>query len=692
MGDLSGATREIMWNISPAWLMYALAGLSLAVFAYGLQQRVASWRRGKPDDERFSEWGRRLWLLLGELLFQRRVRQSVLPGLFHGLIFYSFLVLILTTAVVASDYDFGTHLFEGMLYVVLSIAAEAAGVLIVVGLAIAAFRRTVLRPQTLTRRTVDGWMLLLVGFIVVSGFLVEGARIAAAGDRWAGISPVGNGISFLLGGMSPETGRGLHAVLWWVHTGVALLWIATIPYTKYFHLIALPTNLFFRKLEPWGTLQRQDIQALLEDEDLDENDFNVGVEKTADLSWKRRLDLDACVECGRCEEVCPAYLAGHPFSPKQMIAECRDLLRRQKSGDGATIVGQAFDSDFLWFCRTCTACMEVCPACVEHVDALIDLRRNEVVMQGRLPADGARALRMLEKLGNPFGPQDERIDWIDDSGIRVVGPGESCDVIYWIGCCTTFDPTKQRIASDLCRLLKHCGIEFGVLGADERCCGDPARVMGDERLFQETAKRQVEAIRQRDFRVLLTSCPHCYNVLKNEYPQFGGDFNVVHHSEFLHEMVWSGQLQFGLGVPHRIVYHDPCYLGRYQKIFEAPREVLNALPGVEIVEMRNHHQQALCCGGGGGHFWMDLKGPKRINNMRVEQAREVGADTIVTGCAYCLQMLEDSVKLLDLDEEIRVIDLASLSLESLLQGGRSLRGRRSSAGAAGAQTTEVLGG
>jgi Fe-S oxidoreductase len=249
--------------------------------------------------------------------------------------------------------------------------------------------------------------------------------------------------------------------------------------------------------------------------------------------------------------------------------------------------------------------------------------------------------------------------------VPVVGPGGKVDVLYWIGCCATFDPQKRKIAQDLCRLMEKCGIDFGVLGADEKCCGDPARVIGHEMLFQQIAKEQVEILKQREFRVLMTSCPHCYNVLANEYRQFGGDFEVVHHSEFLHEMLWLGKLSPRFGAERRYVYHDPCYLGRYQKIYDSPREVIKALPKGRLVEMRNHRRKSLCCGGGGGHYWMDLKKGERINNLRVKQAREAGADTIVTGCAYCLHMLQDSVKLLDYDDTMQVTDLATLTLESV---------------------------
>jgi Fe-S oxidoreductase len=311
------------------------------------------------------------------------------------------------------------------------------------------------------------------------------------------------------------------------------------------------------------------------------------------------------------------------------------------------------------------ACMEVCPAAIDHVDTLIEIRRNEVSMQGRVPSEAARALKMLETHGNPFGAQDNRVDWLRQLEVRMLGEGEECDVLFWIGCATTFDPSKQKIAADLASLFDRCGIDFAVLGQDETCCGDPARVIGREDLFQQVAKATVEALNSRKFRVLLTACPHCYNVLKNEYPQFGGHYNVIHHSEFLHEMLWTGSLTPLRGKSMRAVYHDPCYLGRYQKIYESPREVLKTSPGFDLVEMKSYRDRSMCCGGGGGHYWMDIKKGERLNNRRVEQAKEAGADTIITSCAYCMQMLEDSVKMMDLDEKIRVDDIATVVLRSL---------------------------
>ncbi len=680
MPPLSEATRPLMWNISHAWLMYLLFIVALAVFGWGLYQRIQYWRRGKDDSERLADWGRRLMVLLREVFLQKQVRNSTYPAILHCLVFYSFVVLFATTLVVMVEYDAGKllgvelNLFKGYVYVLFTAGSELGGILILVGIAMAAWRRYVLRPATLPNTAEDGLILLLIAGMVLTGYLVEGLRIAVLGDPWKKLSFVGWGVSSLFAGVGEETGKGLHASLWWLHTVFALGWIALIPYTKFVHLLSLPTNVFFSKLKPRGELRRPDIEKLMESAESDA-DLRIGLQKADELTWKQRMDLDTCVSCGRCEEVCPAYMADKDyFTPRQLIARLKNSLDELESrGDGGAadagevrdIVGKAFDEEFVWHCRTCAACVEVCPALIDHVDTLMEVRRNEVLIQGRIPEEAGRALRLFETNGNPFGPQSDRVDWIRQTGIRVVGPGESVDVLYWIGCCVTFDPQKHRIAEDLCGLMRRCGVDFGVLGEDEKCCGDPARVLGQEMLFQQAAKEQIELLGSRRFRTLLTGCPHCYNVIKHEYRQFGGDFNIVHHTEFIREMLSRGALKPSRGGERRYVYHDPCYLGRYQQIFDPPRSILEAVSGGRPAEMKNRREKSLCCGAGGGHYWMDLKRGERINNIRVKQAHATGADTIVTGCAYCLHMLQDSLKLLNYDETLRVLDVASVVAESL---------------------------
>ncbi len=668
MDNLSDATREIMWNIQLAWLMYLLFAAAVVMLVFGLYQRINSWKKGKQDDERLSDLPGRFVFMLKEMLLQRKTLQSGFPALFHSLIFYSFLILVVTTGVVALDYDLGTSFFAGHIYVYLSAASEIAGILILLGVFMAMWRRYISKPSTIETVFADTWALLLLALIIITGFAAEGARISAAGDKWSAISPAGCVMSFLFAGFDGKSGAVIHRILWWLHAGLAFFWIGAIPYTKFFHVLLLPANAFFSKMKPAGELQRVDIEAMMEDDDFDEEDFNIGIDTAKDFTWKHRMDFDACVSCGRCEEVCPSFLANQPLSPKQFIADLKEMAiesgNKNSSEEPKEIVGSVFDEDYIWYCRTCMACTQVCPAYITHVDTLVEIRRNEVNMKGRVPADAGQNLKGMETRGNPFGSQIDRVDWIETLDVPVLGEGDGCDVLYWIGCLTTFDEAKQAIAADLIKILKKCGTDFGVMGKGETCCGDPARVCGDENLFQSTAKMQVEELNSRKFNKILVSCPHCYNVLKNEYPQFGGNYKVIHHSEFLQDMVQAGKLKANRPGTERAVYHDPCYLGRYQKIYDNPRQVIEGATGSAPLEMGNCREKSLCCGGGGGHFWMDFKEGERINNLRIQQAHETGADTVITSCPFCLQMLDDSIKIMNLDEQLKIKDIVSLFADS----------------------------
>lgn len=664
MPPLAQATREIMWNVSGVWLFYALFVAALGVFAWDARRRIDFWRRGKRDDERLSDLPKRAALLLGELFAQRKVRQKPFPGLIHAGLFYSFLVLVVTTTVVALDHDLGLSLFRGYLYVALSVGAEIAGLFLLLGLGVALWRRHVRRPAALGTRPADSWAFVLLAAIIVTGYAVEALRIAVAGDPWQKLSFVGFALSPAFAGLTRTTGSDLHAWAWWIHALLVFGWIATIPSTKYAHLLTLPANAFFSKRKPAGELSRVDLDALMEADDFDEESFRIGLGSTKDLTWKQRLDGDACVECGRCDEACPALAAGQPLSPKKLIVNLRDLAH-DADGGGAKedaeeeIVGRAFDEEFVWLCLTCMACVRACPAFIPHVDTFVEIRRNEVGMKGRADADVSRTIRSMEVQGNPFGSQMARGAWVQSLGVRVLEEGQACDVLYWVGCLTTFDEQKRQIAENLIALLRRSGVDFALLGKAEVCCGDPARSCGAENVFQSTAKKQVDALSRRTFNKILVNCPHCYNTLKNEYPQFGGCYEVVHHSEYLRDLLRSGTLQAEGATGATTVYHDPCYLGRYQGIFDAPRDVIRTAAGASLTEMEKAREDSFCCGAGGGHFWMETKAGQRINTLRIQQARQAKADTVVTACPYCFHMLNDATKTMNLEKEIRVVDLVN---------------------------------
>lgn len=638
--------------------MYLMLLVSLTIFGFGIQKKIKFWKRGKPDPERFQHLGVRLKLTLADVFLHKKILKSKFPGFFHSLIFYSFAVLFVTTAVVFIDNDFGIHVFKGVCYVVLSVASEVAGIFILVGVAMAGWRRYVLKPDTLKTNSTDAVSLILLTLIVITGYLVEGLRIAVQGDNWSYLSPLGNLLAAFFSGVSRQNGETVHSSIWWLHTFLVFTWIATLPYTRFFHLLTVPANLFFRKIKPPGELNRVDLEALMESEDFDD-DFSLGIDTVNDFTWKQRLDADACLSCGRCEEVCPTYLSKQPLSPREFIANIKDLIQTSDETSPTEVVGNAFAEDYIWYCRTCLACVKACPVCVEQVDTLFEIRRNEVNIKGRIPTDGARLIKKMESVGNPFGPPDDRTAWMNTLDAPILHPGEECDVLYWIGCLTSFDPTKQKIAGKLIAVLKRNNIDVRLLGAAEHCCGDPVRVLGEENLYQTIAKEQVKELNSLKFKTLLVSCPHCYTVIKNEYPQFGGQYQVTHHSEFLNEILKESTSPKP-DQRETLVYHDACYLGRYQDIYEAPRDLIRKTGRTMAAEMKNNKERSLCCGSGGGHFWMDLKKGENIGNLRIRQAKDTGAGTIITSCPYCLHMLDESIKKLSLDAEIKIKDIVEL--------------------------------
>jgi Fe-S oxidoreductase len=703
--------RPINWNVDTfaKIAMYVCFVIALGTCAYGVMKRVSYWKQSKPDSERWSSWGERLGFLVSDILLQRSVLKKGFPGVFHSFIFYSFIACVIATAAVFVEADFlyffneggASHgvvwdpiMFDGIIYGVLSFGAEVGGVLILVGLGMAAWRRYLANPGHLERKPDDALALGLLAFIVITGFLAEAIRIHFTGEAQAWTSIVGYllALPFGIPEVPIEAGSQassiFHKITWWLHMVAAMGFIAVIPYTKFFHLLAIPTNAMKAQLTGADPVPRLDLDEVMADENFDYDNFSLGVASAKEFSFENRVDHDACIECGRCQDVCPSTRAGDrtgedgmPFGPKNYINALRDYGKMvmvakaeydaKPAAEGEEkepfeyppLIGEegaTFDPNFVFYCRTCRACMEVCPAHIEHVPSFIEQRRNEVNINARMPDEAQIPLNQLQSTFNALGPQEDRTDWIEKTGVRVVGRDEDCDVLYFIGCLTSLDVTKQKIAEDVFAILKAAGVDFGVLGEEETCCGDPARVIGDEMNYQMIAKAQAEAIQARKYKTLLVSCPHCFQNLANEYRTFGVELKVMHHSQYIQQLIKDGKIALEGKLGQKVAFHDPCYLGRYQRIFDEPRQVLGAT-GCTQVEFPEAREDNLCCGAGGGHFWMDFHdAPKRINNIRMEQAMEVGAEVVATGCPFCMQMLLDSVSILDLDEKVKIQDIATL--------------------------------
>ena len=721
--------REIMWNVShPAntVVMYGLFALSLIVVGVGILQRIYLWSGGKDAPAHTGRWVNRFHDMFTWALLQRGVSREKEAGWFHFLIYFGFLVLTFTTTMVLIDHDFGIEIYKGPFYLAVTILSDVFGLGLIIGVAAAAYRRRISRPDLVHTKSADWVMLGSLALLCAQGFLLEGLRIKVTNDPWASYSPVGFIISNVFWGISNDNARSLHFLIWWFHALTLFVGIAVLPYTKFFHIISSSLNLYFRRSgRPRGALPYPgDLEKLIETAT---DELQLGVSSIKDLNWKQLLDLDACTSCGRCQDVCPAYLSGKPLSPKWMILDTRNhflslasegklpdapipsslknldrsllgslLLKKsgahEKVSSGefrgsniavqnsvrslggnvdAALSGDVMDPNVFWSCNTCYACVEACPVGINHVDIIVENRRNMVMMQGSIPHEAQGTLKSLESRGNPYGPAEDRIKWLDGVSVNILKPGDSVDYLYWVGCVSAYDPRKQKIAKSLVTLMNAAGLSFGILGSAEGCTGDPARRLGEENLFQSMAKQNIETLTSIRFHTLVANCPHCFNTIKNEYPQLGNlgegrSPEIIHHSTLLKRLVDSGKLTLNESAKE-CTFHDPCYLGRYNGEYDAPRDTLKSIKGLKILEMDRNKEKGLCCGAGGGHYWMDMKLGERVNVIRTNQAADTGAKSIATACPFCMQMMEDGVNLTGRESNLQVRDIAEVLAENLVR-------------------------
>ena len=708
--------------------LYPLIVIPVAIAGY-LFWRRARWhlailRAGRPLD-RLDQPLRRIWGFVVYVIAQKRLLQDPAPGLMHAVIFWGFLALLVTT---------GNYFLNGLVELVLAwplggilwaIAVAVANLfiaLVLAGVLYAAYRRIVARPARLALSRDAFRILGLISAVVLTELAGDALRFVAVPDdparSWALLAtPLAN----LLEPIGPEAAAAGYGAFAWLHIGFVLVFGTYLPYSKHLHILTSEPNVYFRNLEPRGALRKMDLEA----EPVDGVEPTFGARTLTDLSWRHLLDPMSCTECGRCMEFCPASMTGKTLSPKHFMEGLRDQIAAaetalaaaagaQRAAKGGTnggveasdaslalareradealalpLVDNAIPEEAIWQCTTCGWCVEGCPVLIEHVDSIVEIRRNLVLEEGRNPKELNAAFRNMETAGNPWGqPRSARLDWAkglevpmlgqsraapsvqadaDGDGRRwrtIYGRDREAPVLYWVGCAGAFDDRNRRVVRAMAQLLRQAEVPFAVLGPGETCSGDPARRAGNEYLFQMLAEENVatlnQAAVQHGVHTIVASCPHCFNTIRNEYPQFGmGSFEVIHHTQLLDVLVAQGRLQ---PTEHRdavVAYHDACYLGRYNDVYEPGRRVVASVPGQEVAEMSLHHRRGMCCGAGGARMWMEEHEGERINHRRTHQALETDAAAIATACPFCLIMLRDGVT--DLGRtDVAVADVAEL--------------------------------
>ncbi len=681
-------TRLIYWNIAGHGLIYVFLAVAAGWLGYNIVQRIKLWRLGGPA-KRFDRIPERIAFLLAEVFGQRRQLREPFMGLAHLFIFYGFLAMLIATSLISIQEWTGIHFLEGTFYLGYSLLSDSFGILGIVGLCMALWYRAVVKPARF-HTVADDWIAVsLLLLIFVQGFAIEGLRMAVTEIRvqpeLAYWSPGGFLVAQLLKGLESETLTSLHRGFWWFHAVTAFAFIGYFASGKFKHVLYGIANVFLHNFEPSGKLSHPDIEKLL-DEDEEALD-SLGRNRIDQFSWKDLLDLDSCVNCGRCESVCPANESGVPLSPRKLIQDMRSNLSasgpiiaqaREKNEDvpdgllGA-LMGDGQDGDSpsileveLWGCRTCGACQQECPIFIEHVPKIIDMRRYLVMTESKMSDEAQLFLKNMDDRMHPFaGGGKDREEWFEDLDVKVYGRGDEADTLFWVGCSGAMIDRNIETSRALVKVMQAGGVDFALLGNEEQCSGDPARRVGGELTYQVCAKENIETFKNYGIKKVVTACPHCFNTLKNEYPEYGGDLEVVHHSELIDDLLKQGKLE-----PRKkldsVTYHDPCYLGRHNDVYDAPREILKAItaPG-EFIEMERSGSKSRCCGSGGGYAWMDDEPEKRINHSRVEDIQACGAKNAAVGCPFCMQMFEDGLGARDPEGRIRAADVAELVAETL---------------------------
>ena len=689
-------TREFYFNVGGVngfmrWGIYIFMLLSFAYLAFNIINKVKIWKmgQGKFNSGQFMT---RIKTVIKNIFFQSKILKEGYAGIMHASLFFGFLGLFIVTMIIVVQEDitglfFDYHFIHGNFYLIWSLFGDLFGIIVFIGFSMAVYRRYILRPSRLDTKKTDTFAIVFILFLVTTGFTNEALRIAITGfpvfEIW---SPVGYILAKPLSLMSIPVLEVLHKLNWWVHMIGSFVFIGLIASDKLGHIVLSSLNIYFMNIENENPDTKY-IVPLIHPDDFGEKE-SFGVANVEELTKKQLMDADACTRCGRCQDVCPAYLTEKPLSPKKVINDIKDNMYERAPAlmgakDPSTIettplIEGSVKADEFWSCTNCAACMEACPVEIEHIPPMIEMRRYNVLMEAKIHSELNTSFTNLERNFNPYGfGFATRGDWLpEDMGIKTISEDGDVDYCYFVGCAASFDKRNQDVAITFLNIMKKTGHKVGILGAEEACCGDPAMRGGNEYLFHAMVTQNLETFKNYGIKKFVTACPHCYNMLKKEYKKFsliGKDsedkplehnFEVFHHTEIISDLLRNGKIKLSTPLTEKITYHDSCFLGRYNDIYERPRDIIKSIPGTELVEMSRTHEKSFCCGAGGARMFIEENLGTRINQFRTKDAHSTGAAKICTACPFCMTMLSDGATELDLTN-LKTYDLAELVYNSM---------------------------
>jgi Fe-S oxidoreductase/nitrate reductase gamma subunit len=649
--------------------MYVLFFVSGTILLIGLYRHLRSYgislsdffaliRKGFPKKAaRFLKFG----------VQQPKVLEGGSGGFMHGALFFGFLMLLAYTTIIFIENDLVGPLLhysflQGSFYLALEFLGDSLGLAFIVGLVIALYRRYVQKLSKLETRWDDAVVLSLLVWIGVSGFLVEAFRFETSPVGYAVFSPVGYLLSLAVNGIvsSSSDSFGYYQVFWWAHMISVFLLIAVTPYTKLVHVFTSGFNVALAPEKPMGRLNTPfSLVKMMESESFE---MPKNARTSSAFTPLQLLALDACTNCGRCQEVCPAYAAGRDLSPRIVV---QDLGRDVLQGDSKDVFETGIiRENELWACTTCNACVSICPVFINQVDYIVDYRRT-LVAENKLDSSKKRFLENIASSNNPFGlPQNSRQSWLGALGAPTTNENPSAEYLYWVGCQSSYDQRGQGVARAMVKILRAANVNFAILGNDERCTGEPVRRLGEEARFQELALKNIATIKSTGIKKIIVHCAHCFNTFLNEYPEFGSDFEVVHHTQLVQELISAGRIKLR-EFSQNVTFHDPCNLGRINGVIDPPREVLKAISGLTLTEMPRNGMNSFCCGGGGANVWYQVPEKKKISVIRIEEAKNTGAGTLAVACPFCITMFDDALNTIS-DHSLVIKDVAEIVAEKLI--------------------------